>query len=62
MSGALKSVLDGVAFVFPFRSALQAVNNAFSGTAPGIGWPLVHLAVLTVVFWALARLALRRFA
>jgi ABC-type multidrug transport system permease subunit len=62
VSGALKSVLDGIAFVFPFRSALQAVSNAFSGASPGIGWPLVHLAVLTGVFWLLARFALRRFA
>jgi ABC-type multidrug transport system permease subunit len=62
VSGALKTVLDAVAFVFPFRSALQALSNAFSGSSPGIGWPLVHLAVLTVVFWALARLALRRFS
>jgi ABC-type multidrug transport system permease subunit len=62
VSGGLKAVLDAVAFVFPFRAALQAVNNAFSGTAPAIGWPLVHLAVLTVAFGALARLAIRRFA
>ena len=62
VSGALKSVLDAISFVFPFKAALQAVNNAFSGTAPGIGWPLVHLAVLTLVFGALARLAMRRFA
>jgi ABC-2 family transporter protein len=62
VSGTLKSVLDAVAFLFPFKAALQAANNAFSGTAPGILWPLVHLAVLTVVFAALARLALKRFA
>jgi ABC-type multidrug transport system permease subunit len=62
VSGALKAVLDAVAFVFPFKAALQAVSNAFSGTQPGIVWPLVHLAVLTVAFWALARVALRRFA
>jgi hypothetical protein len=62
VSGALKSVLDAVAFLFPFKAALQAANNAFSGTAPGILWPLVHLAVLTVVFAGLARLALKRFA
>jgi ABC-2 type transport system permease protein len=62
VSGALKSVLDVIAFAFPFRAALEAVSNAFSGTAPGIGWPLLHLAVLTVVFAALARLAMRRFA
>jgi ABC-2 type transport system permease protein len=62
VSGTLKAILDAVAFVFPFRAALQAVSNAFSGTAPGIGWPLVHLAVLTLMFGALARLAMRRFA
>jgi ABC-type multidrug transport system permease subunit len=62
VSGALKSVLDVVAFVFPFKAALQAVANAFGGAAPGMGWPLVHLAVLTLLFGVLARLALRRFA
>ena len=62
VSGALKSVLDVIAFVFPFKAALQAVSNAFSGTAPGIGLPLLHLAVLTVVFAILARLTMKRFA
>ncbi len=62
VSGAIKSVLDVVSFVFPFRAALDAVNNAFTGTSPGLGLPLLHLAVLAVVFWALARLSLRRFA
>ncbi|HKO26985.1 MAG TPA: ABC transporter permease [Solirubrobacteraceae bacterium] len=62
VSGTLGSILDAVAFVFPFRAALQAAANAFSGSAPGIGWPLVHLAVLALVFGALARLTMRRFA
>ncbi|MBV9310705.1 MAG: ABC transporter permease, partial [Solirubrobacterales bacterium] len=62
VSGALKAVLDAVAFVFPFKPALQALSNAFAGTQPGIALPLVHLAVLTVVFGVLARFALRRFA
>ncbi len=61
VSSGLKTVLDVVAFLFPFKAALEAANNAFSGTAPGIGLPLLHLAVLTVVFVGLARLALRRF-
>jgi ABC-2 family transporter protein len=61
VSGAVKSVLDVVTFVFPFKSALQAASNAFSGTSPGIGWPLVHMAALALVFAGLARLALRRF-
>ena len=62
VSGTLKTILDAIAFVFPFKAALQAAANAFSGAAPGIGWPLVHLAVLALVFGALARLAMRRFA
>ena len=62
VSGTLKRVLDAVSFVFPFKAALDAVNNAFSGTAPGIVGPLIHLAVLAVVFGALARLTLLRYA
>jgi hypothetical protein len=62
VSGSLKSVLDAVAFAFPFKPALDAANNAFSGTAPAIGWPLVHLAGLAVAFGGLARVAVRRFA
>jgi hypothetical protein len=59
VSGTVKTVLDVIAFVFPFKAALQAVTNAFTGASPAIGLPLVHLAVLSVVFGALARLALR---
>jgi ABC-2 type transport system permease protein len=62
VSGALKTVLDAVAFLFPFKPALEAISNAFSGTAPGIGLPLVHLAVLALVFGGLATVAMRRFA
>jgi len=60
VSGAVKAVLDVVAFVFPFKPALEAVSNAFSATSPAIGPPLLHLAA--VVFWGLARVAVRRFA
>ena len=62
VSGAMKTVLDVVAFLFPFKAALQAVSNAFSGTSPQIGLPLLHLAVLAVVFGAIATLSMRRFA
>jgi ABC-type transport system involved in cytochrome c biogenesis permease component len=61
-SGALKTVLDVIAFLFPFKAALQAVSNAFSGTSPAIGLPLIHLAVLAAVFGALATVGMRRFA
>jgi len=61
VSGGLRTVLDAVAFLFPFKAALQAVSNAFSGAGPGIGAALVHLAVVTLVFGAMGRLTLRRF-
>jgi ABC-2 type transport system permease protein len=61
VSGAVKTVLDAVAFVFPFKAALEAAGNAFTGAEPGLVGPLVHLAVLAVVFAALARVAIRRF-
>ncbi len=62
VSGTLKSVLDAISFVFPFKAALEAISNAFSGASPQIGLPLVHLAVLAVVFGGLATLGMRRFA
>ena len=62
VSGGVGSLLDGVAFAFPFKAALQAAENAFSATSPGIALPLLHLAALTLAYWALARVALRRFA
>ncbi len=62
VSGTLHSVLSVIAFAFPFRAGLDAVNNALTGGSPSIGPPLLHLLGLTVVFWALARVALRRFA
>jgi ABC-2 family transporter protein len=62
VSGSLKTVLDVIAFLFPFRAALQAAGNAFNGTAPGIGLPLLHLAALALAFGLLGRLALVRFA
>jgi ABC-type transport system involved in cytochrome c biogenesis permease component len=62
VSGTMKTVLDVIAFLFPFKAALQAVSNAFSGTSPGIGLPLVHLVVLAAVFGGVATLSMRRFA
>jgi len=62
VSGGVRSLLDALAFVFPFKAALDAASNAFTGAPPGIIGPLAHLAVLTVVFAAIARLAVSRFA
>ncbi len=62
VSGGLATALDVIAFVFPFRAALEAVTSAFSGTGGGIALPLAHLLVLAAAFAGLARLGMRRFA
>ncbi len=65
-SGAVGSTLyDGIRVVtalFPFKPALQAMAAALDSAGPGIGGPLLHLAILVVAYSLLARLALRRFA
>ena len=64
VSGAVGSLLDVVAFAFPFRATLSAAQNAFAATPPGIGLALLHLALLTAVYLAIARVAVvaQRFA
>ncbi|HVD85871.1 MAG TPA: ABC transporter permease [Solirubrobacterales bacterium] len=65
-SGAVgTAVFDAIRIVtalFPFKPALQAITSALDSAGPGIGGPLLHLAILFVVYTAIARLALRRFA
>jgi len=61
VSGGLHSVLSTVSALFPFKPALQAMGAALNDSQPGIGLPLLHLAVLTLAFGVVARLALRRF-
>lgn len=62
VSGGVKTLLDVVAFIFPFRAALDAAGNAFTGASPGMLGPLAHLVVLAIVFGVLARVGLRRLA
>lgn len=62
VSGAVKTLLDVVAFIFPFRAALDATGNAFTASSPGMLGPLAHLIVLALVFGVLARLGVRRLA
>lgn len=65
-SGAVSpAVFDAIRYftaLFPFKPALQAIAAALDETGPGMGGPLLHLAVLFVAYAAIARLALRRFA
>jgi ABC-2 type transport system permease protein len=65
-SGAVGATLyDAIRVVtalFPFKPALQAISSALDSAGPGIGGPLLHLAILIVAYGALARFALRRFS
>jgi ABC-2 type transport system permease protein len=62
VSSGLRDVLSAISALFPFKPALQAVDAAINGaTNPGLGTPLLHLAVLVAAWGGLARLAVRRF-
>jgi ABC-type multidrug transport system permease subunit len=60
VAGGLYSVIGVISFVFPYKAALQALDTAVNGASPGIGVSIAHLAGLTIVFGALARLGLQR--
>ncbi len=62
VSKGLLDVIHVIAGVFPFRPAVDALSGALSASGPALGLPLLHLALLTVGYLVLARLALRRFA
>jgi ABC-2 type transport system permease protein len=62
VSKTLLDVIHVIAGAFPFRPAVDALSGALSSSGPDLGLPLLHLALLTVGYLVLARLALRRFA
>jgi ABC-type transport system involved in cytochrome c biogenesis permease component len=62
VGAGLYDAIRVVAALFPFKPALQAMSAALDPNGPGIGEPLLHLALLVVAYGALARLALRRLA
>jgi ABC-2 type transport system permease protein len=59
VSPALYDVVNFVSGLFPFKPALRALDGAINGG--DLLLPIVHLLGLTVAFWLLARVALRRF-
>jgi ABC-2 type transport system permease protein len=65
-SGAVSpGVFDAIRYftaLFPFKPALGAITAALDEAGPGIGGPLLHLALLFAAYTAIARLALRRFS
>jgi ABC-type multidrug transport system permease subunit len=60
VSVGLYDAIGAISFVFPFKATLQALDAAVNGAAPSLGGSLAHLAALTLVFGALARIGLRR--
>jgi ABC-type multidrug transport system permease subunit len=60
VGAGLYDAIAAVSFVFPFKAALQALDAAVNGASPSLGVSLAHLAGLTVLFGALARVGLRR--
>lgn len=62
VGNALYEVIRVLTALFPFKPALQAMTAALDSTGPGIGAPLLHLAILIVAYGLIARFALRRFA
>jgi len=65
-SGAVSpAVFDAIRYftaLFPFKPALQAITAALDETGPGMGGPLLHLAILFAAYAVIARVALRRFS
>jgi ABC-2 type transport system permease protein len=59
-SSGLYDAIRAVSAIFPFRAALNGIDEALRGDA--IAERLGHLVLLAVVYGGLARLALRRFA
>ena len=58
---SLLDVIHVIAGAFPFRPALDALSGALAASGPDVGMPFLHLALLTVAYLILARIALRRF-
>ncbi len=52
--------ISAISFVFPFKASLQALDAAVNGASPPLAGSLAHLAVLTIVLGALARVGLSR--
>jgi ABC-type transport system involved in cytochrome c biogenesis permease component len=61
VSQSLYDVTSAISALFPFKPTLAAINAALNDSG-GMGKALVHLALLTLGFGAIARVALRRFA
>jgi ABC-type transport system involved in cytochrome c biogenesis permease component len=60
VANGLYDAIGAVSFVFPFKASLQALDAAVNQSSPGIWVSLAHLAGLTILFGAIARVGLKR--
>lgn len=60
VASGLYDAISVISFVFPYKSALQALNVAVNGGTPSIWLSALHLLILGAVFGALANVGLRR--
>jgi ABC-2 type transport system permease protein len=58
---ALYDVMRAISALFPFKPTLDALDAALNESG-GLAGPILHLALLTLGFGAVARVGLRRFA
>jgi hypothetical protein len=62
VSPALYDVIQVISALFPFKPALDAINNAINAADASMLVALAHLAALTLAFGGAAYCGLRRFA
>jgi ABC-2 type transport system permease protein len=55
-------VVRVVSMLFPFKPALQAMDQALNDSGPSLVLPLLHLVILALAFTFIGRVAMRRFA
>ena len=60
VASGLYDAIRAISFAFPFKASLQALDAAVNRASPELGLSILHLAGLTIVFGALARVGLRR--
>jgi ABC-2 type transport system permease protein len=61
VGATLFDVIQIVRAAFPFDPSLDALSGALDESGPTLLVPLVHLALLTIAYGVIARVALRRF-
>lgn len=62
VSTGVYSVVRVVSALFPFKPALQAMDQALNDSGQSLATPLLHLVILAAAFTAIGRVAMRRFA